>query len=96
MYEIIILCVASFLRSNDRVFISGVYEMSKRKKRIIFVLLIITFVILLFPFPFSIKDGGSHGYSAIVYEVTFWRPMEDGERGITIKMFRLIEFYIKQ
>ena len=67
--------------------------MSKTRKRIIIIFAIIALVILLFPFPFGIHDGGSFGFSAILYEIVFWRPMEGGERGISINLFRLFEFY---
>ena len=59
-------------------------------------LVIIILAILVFPFNiFSYNDGGSYGFGAILYEITFWRPMEDGERGMSIHLFRLFEIYFK-
>ena len=53
------------------------------KKRIIVIAIAVVFLILLFPVPFTIKDGGSKGFEAILYNVTHWNSMsitkaEDG------------------
>ena len=71
--------------------------MDKRKKRKIIICVIIIAIILLFPFNiYGINDGGSYGYGGILYEIIVWRPMEDGDRGISINIFRLFSLYIEQ
>ena len=46
------------------------------KKVIIIIVFIIIIGILLFPIKYYVKDGGSYGYRAILYDITFWKGTE--------------------
>jgi len=49
--------------------------MSKKIILIIIVLIIVS--ILLFPIKFYMDDGGSYGYNAVLYSITFHRQGKD-------------------
>lgn len=55
-------------------------------KRKIILILIIVFIILLFPIRMIYKDGGTKEYSAILYKVIKWNTLE-GKRGTEIYFF---------
>ena len=40
------------------------------KKKILIIMVVISVLILLIPFPMRIKDGGSVNYKAVLYEIT--------------------------
>ena len=63
-----------------------------RKKIIILVL----FVVLVFPIRVTIKDGGSTCYRSITYEITFWNGIAASKTktsGTTVRLFHLFEIY---
>ncbi len=71
------------------------------KKKLLIIIASIIAIILLFPIPFRLKDGGSKEYRSIVgiYEVKIWKQMgyteEAGETlktGITVKLFGIKVF----
>ena len=71
------------------------------KKKLLIIIASIIAIILLFPIPFRLKDGGSKEYRSIVgiYEVKNWKQMgyteEAGETlktGITVKLFGMKVF----
>ena len=47
------------------------------KRKAIRILIIVIAAILLIPFPVAYKDGGSHGWDAIFWRVTFFHQMMD-------------------
>lgn len=60
------------------------------KKRIVFLVIILVILILLFPIPFYLKDGGSVEYKALLYTVTKYHKLSETEneytKGISIKI----------
>ena len=70
--------------------------MKKMMKIIIIIVCVIILVILIFPRKFYINDGGSYGYSAVLYEITFHRgdgPSSAESYGsTTVYIFPFFEF----
>lgn len=73
-----------------------------KKKRMLIItsiIILVILVILLFPTRFDIDDGGSYGYSAILYKIEYVQPsisLYPGiEHGISIHIFHCIDFFIK-
>lgn len=73
----------------------------KKKIKPIKIVIIVLLIILLFPIPFCLKDGGSVEYRSIVgiYEVRNWKQMgfienagETLKTGITVKLFGIKVF----
>ena len=71
--------------------------MNKNFKIAVIIVLVIIMVILLFPTKVFVSDGGSYGYQAILYDITFWRGTEGesalakyGDTSVRILFF---EFY---
>ena len=73
----------------------------KKKIKPIKIVIIVLLIILLFPIPFRLKDGGSVEYRSIVgiYEVRNWKQMgfiehagETLKTGITVKMLGIKVF----
>lgn len=71
------------------------------KKKLLIIIAVVIGILLLFPIPFRLKDGGSKEYRSIVgiYEVKIWKQMgyteEAGEilkTGTTVKLFGLKVF----
>lgn len=88
---------ASYLVKDKKKIITKVrnYRMKKKLKPFTIIVIIIT-ILLLFPIPFRLKDGGSREYRSIIgiYEVKDWKQMGYTEgaggtlkTGITIKVF---------
>lgn len=67
------------------------------KMRLLFTLIVIIIGILLFPNKFYIKDGGSYGYEAVLYKITFQKAGKDlyldAERGIALHVFPCFDLF---
>lgn len=66
----------------------------KKKVKILFIIII--FLIVCIPAKFNIKDGGSYGYRALLYEITYWNAgvsAEEKTSGVTIKLFGVLSVY---
>lgn len=73
----------------------------KKKTKLITIVIVVLFIILLFPIRLQYKDGGSTAYRSIVgiYEVTNWNRIgisaenfENLKTGITVKLFGIKVF----
>ena len=71
------------------------------KKKLFIIMVVVIGILLLFPIPFRLKDGGSKEYRSIVgiYEVKNWKKMgyienagETLKTGITVKIFGIKVF----
>ncbi len=71
-------------------------NITKKKKLIRNLIIIIALIVLLFPIPLHYKDGGTVEYKALVYSVTDYHAIntEDGEYlvGQTIEIFGITIF----
>jgi len=70
--------------------------MKKMVKLICCLVLIIVLVTLVFPRRFDLRDGGSYGYEAFLYRITFHMPSEylypEGERKTSLFIFPFFNF----
>ena len=67
------------------------------KKIIVIILAVIVIGVLLFPIKMYVKDGGSYSYTAILYDITFWRgtegPTAEAKYGDVSVRILFFEFY---
>ncbi|MBC8569674.1 hypothetical protein [Zongyangia hominis] len=55
-------------------------QTERRKKRIVTaVIVFLSLLVLLTPLTATYKDGGTRTYTALLYKVIVWRPLEEGE-----------------
>jgi len=70
--------------------------MNNRKKLLIVIASLIIAVLLFTPRKFYINDGGSYGYTAALYEITFWRAANDlypdAKNGMSLHIFPCFDF----
>ena len=74
--------------------------MDRWKKLLTVSIVVISLAILLVPYQrIGIGDGGSYGYSAVLYEVIFHNSSmqlyPESEKGVSIRVFRCFDIYFK-
>ena len=68
-----------------------------KMKILVLIILLIIFLALLFPTKFYITDGGSYGYKAVLYTITFLKSGRDlypnAEHGVSLHIFPCFNFF---
>ena len=71
--------------------------MKKATRFIVIICAVILLGALLFPRKVFVRDGGSYGYAAVLYELIFWRSGEDlypdATHGTSLHIFPCFDFY---